>query len=340
MSQTADRAVVDSFCYCVDESNLQREVMSRRRQSTPWIHRWSRPLIGAIALLGALNTGYITANRLFGGETACPTGGCEQVLTSEYAYIFGVPLSLFGLLAYLAVAALALIPLAVNPERNKQQRNQLESSTWLLLFISTTAMLIFSAYLMYIMATKFVAVYGSNGLCYYCIASAIFATCLFVLTLVGRAWDDVGQLMVTGVIVTMVTLVGTLGIYAPISNPERAGVTTPGEVFPAVTTTSGQAELALARHLKSIGAKMYGAYWCPHCHDQKQLFGRQAAREFEYIECDPGGQNSQTAVCEANKENVTGYPTWEVNGQFYGGTQSLEQLADASNYQGPRDFKN
>lgn len=316
--------------------------MSRRRsQPTSWIHRWSRPLIGAIALLGALNTGYITYNRLFGGETVCPTGGCEQVLTSDYAYIGKIPLSLFGLLAYLAVAAFAIAPLLVNDDTKKKLRTQLESSTWLLLFISTTAMLIFSGYLMYIMAAKFIAVYGANGVCYYCIASAIFATCLFVLTLVGRAWDDAGQLLMTGVVVAMVTLVGTLGVYAGVPNPgEPPSVNTPGEVGPPITTTSGESEIALAKHLKSIGAKMYSAYWCPHCHDQKQLFGRQAVQDLPYVECDPAGQNSQTAVCQAKSDQVTGYPTWEINGKFYNGTQSLEQLADASGYQGSRNFRN
>lgn len=315
--------------------------MSRRRsQPTPWIHRWSRPFIGAIALLGALNTGYITAAKLFGGDAACPTSGCEQVLSSQYAYVGKIPLSLFGLLAYLTVAVLALAPLAISPERDKKLRTQLESSTWLLLFISTTAMLIFSGYLMYIMASKFIAVYGANGVCYYCIASAIFAACLFALTLLGRTWEDVGQLIVTGVMVTMVTLVGTLAVYASAPGDDGQTVTTPGEVGLPITTSSGQAELELARHLKSIGAKMYGAYWCPHCHDQKQLFGRQAAQIFPYIECDPGGQNSQTSVCEANKDHVTGYPTWEINGQWYNGTQTLDQLAEASGYQGARNFKN
>src|SRR4028119_1082341 len=113
MSQTADRAVVDSFCYCVDESNLQREVMSRRRQSTPWIHRWSRPLIGAIAVLGALVTAYLTAVKLSGNSAACPTSGCEQVLSSPYATVFGLPLALFGCLAYTSMAIFALAPLAV-----------------------------------------------------------------------------------------------------------------------------------------------------------------------------------------------------------------------------------
>ncbi|MBE9179651.1 vitamin K epoxide reductase family protein [Oculatella sp. LEGE 06141] len=314
--------------------------MSSRRRQTPWMHRWSRQIIGAIAILGAINTGYITLTKLFGGETACPAGGCEQVLSSPYAYVLGLPLALFGLLAYLGMAVFALAPLAVNPDNNKPLRTELENWTWLLLFIGSTAMMVFSGYLMYIMATQFVAVYGASGICYYCLASALFATALFVVTVLGRTWDDVGQLFFTGIIVSVVILVGTLGVYANVNSPNQPGSTSAGQVGPPITTTSGQAEVALAQHLRDIDAKMYGAFWCPHCHDQKQLFGQQAARLINYIECDPNGQNSQTSLCQANAENVTGYPTWEVNGQFYAGTQTLDQLADYSGYQGPRGFSN
>lgn len=309
---------------------------SRRRQS-PWMHRRSRYLIAAVAALGILNTGYLTATKLFGGETACPTSGCEQVLSSSYAYVFGLPLALFGLLAYLGIAIFALAPLFINPETNKPLRTNLENWTWLLLFMGSTAMMVFSGYLMYIMFSKFVAVYGAAGLCYYCLASAITALTLFILTLLGRAWEDVGQLFFTGVIVGMVTLVGTLGIYSGTGESTSAGGAT-GEAGPAITTTSGTAEMALAQHLSSIGAKMYGAYWCPHCHDQKQLFGQQAFAQIDYVECASDGLDARVDLCQA--ANITGFPSWEINGQVYPGTQSLVKLAEISGYQGPNNFAN
>ena len=312
--------------------------MSRRRQ-TPWIQRQSRKIIGAIAIVGALNTGYLTFTKLFGGETACPTSGCEQVLSSPYAELFGLPLALFGLLAYIAMAVFALAPLAINPDENKQLRANAENWTWLLLFAGSTAMLVFSGYLMYIMTTEFVVPYGVKGICIYCVASALFATALFVLTLWGRVWEDVGQLVFTGILVGMVVLVGTLGVYANVNGIGKAAGDASGAVGPPVTTTSGAAEIALAQHLKSVNARMFGAYWCPHCHDQKQLFGQQASTQFTYVECAPDGANPQTALCQAT-EGVTGYPTWEVNGQFYSGTQTLEQLAEASGYKGDRNFQN
>lgn len=309
---------------------------SRRSKPTPWIHRWSRPLIGAAAGLGMLNTGYLTLTKFFGGETACPTSGCHQVLSSSYAELFGLPLSLFGFLAYASIAVLALAPLAVSLEKNKPLRNELENWSWLLLFLAAVGMVIFSGYLMVIMATKFMAVSGMDGICYYCVASAITALTILVLTLIGREWQDVGQLLFSGLIMGMVALVGTLGIYS-LQNPATAN-NNKVDTSIAAGIPSGEAEIALAKHLTATGAKMYGAYWCPHCQDQKKLFGEQGVAQMPYVECDPGGPNSQAGVCQSKQ--IKGYPTWEINGQRYSGTQTLQQLAQYSGYTGPTNFKN
>jgi glutaredoxin len=97
------------------------------------------------------------------------------------------------------------------------------------------------------------------------------------------------------------------------------------------------AEMALAEHLKQRGAKMYGAYWCPYCTRQKELFGAEAFRQITYIECDPRGQNPQPDLCR--RAGVNGFPTWEINGQKYPGMRTLEQLADISGYKGARNFR-
>lgn len=317
-----------------------------RRRNTPWLHRWARPIIGSIALLGIVNTAYLTINRLAKTTAVCPTSGCERVLESPYATIFGLPLSLFGLLAYLAMAAFALAPLLINLEKNRQLRINLEKATWWLLFLGATAMTIFSGYLMYIMFSQFVSKFGVGGICYYCLASALFALSMLVLTLLGRDWEDIGQLLFTGAIVAVITLVGTLAIYAPINSAQVAE--SPGaSVGLPIVNSSGNAEIELAKHLKQVGAKMYGAYWCPHCHDQKELFGKEAFEIYPYVECAPDGKNSQTALCEkiaTESQKQTGqpfgFPTWEINGKFYPGTQSLTELARLSGYKGPQNFKN
>lgn len=82
---------------------------------------------------------------------------------------------------------------------------------------------------------------------------------------------------------------------------------------------------ALAKCLTASGAKMYGAYWCPHCQDQKTEFGT-AVEYLPYVECDVKGPNAQVQAC--NDAGITGYPTWIINGKKYQGAQSLDKLKE------------
>src|SRR6476469_9344959 len=93
---------------------------------------------------------------------------------------------------------------------------------------------------------------------------------------------------------------------------------------------------ALATHLQTIKARMYGAYWCPHCHTQQELFGKEAFTAITYIECDPRGKDTQPDLCKA--ANIKAYPTWEIRGKYYTGRQSLEKLAILSGYKGSSNF--
>lgn len=300
----------------------------RSKRSTPWIHRWSRPIMAAIATIGAVGTGYLTVVKLTQGTAACPTNGCDVVLSSPYATVFGLPLTLFGFLGYLSMIVFAVAPLFVNSPEQKKLRSNLEKLTGLLLFAGGTAMMVFSGYLMYLLAFVIKAV------CIYCVASASLSTSLFVLALIGLEWEDIGQLFFTGIVVAMLVFVGTLGVYANVNNPSTASKV--GDY--AMTTSSGADEIALAQHLKQTGAKMYGAFTCPHCQNQKQLFGKEAASQLNYIECHPKGKNARPDLCQAAK--IQGFPTWEINGKFYQGEKTLQELADLSGYQGSRKFQN
>lgn len=299
----------------------------RRRSSTPWIYRWSRPLIAGVATIGAVGTGYLTVVKLTQGTAACPTGGCDVVLSSPYATVFGLPLTLFGFLGYLSMIVFAITPLLLTSPKNKKLRAKLEQWTGLLLFLGGTSMAVFSSYLMYLLAFVIKAV------CVYCIVSALLSASLLILAIIGRYWEDIGQLFFSGVIVALVVLVGTLGVYANVNNPQVA------ESDPyAVTTESGTAEVALAQHLTQQGVKMYGAYWCPHCQNQKQLLGKEASSQIDYVECDPSGKNPRPDLCKA--AGIQGFPTWEIKGKLYQGEKTLAELADLSGYQGDRNFQN
>jgi uncharacterized membrane protein len=313
---------------------------ANRRRPAPWLHRWSRPLIGGVATLGALVTGYLTISHQVGSQVACgASGSCDTVLSSPYASLFGLPLSLFGCLAYVGMIGFALSPLLLKSPEAKEQRSRLEEMTWLLLFAGATGMVIFSGYLMFLLATVI------KTLCIYCIASACFTALMFILTLLGREWRDIGNLFFIGLIVGLVTVVGSLGLYSMASAPSTPTTLTLEPTGPreegvgwVVTTTSGEAELQLAQHLQQSGAKAYMGWTCSHCYAQKQLFGKEAVANLSRVECVEEGRNYQPQLC--TQAQITAFPTWIINGKSYTGVKSLNRLANLSGYTGPRNFKN
>ena len=64
-----------------------------------------------------------------------------------------------------------------------------------------------------------------------------------------------------------------------------------------VTSRSTRESIELAKYLKDIGVVKYSAYWCPNCLNQSELFGKQAYKELNVVECARDGINSQTQLC-------------------------------------------
>jgi uncharacterized membrane protein len=318
-------------------------------QVTNKIKRFHRSLIATIAIVAASNAAYLTHLRW--GNNTCPSQSCA-VLASRYATIFGQPLSLFGMLAYLTIAIIALLPMLLPAKLPKRVHQKIKKITWLLLFALTTATLVFSSYLITIMLSEFV--FGGQrpglaGVCPFCLFSACCAALLFSLTLFGGDWDEYGTLLSLGVPIGLLTLITTMILYTPqdASGGAATIVDNNNQIIFSFDTESGSAEKQLAQHLKEAGAMMYGAYTCPHCCAQKRSFGKEAATTIlPYTECAPGGKNTQLSTCQAERENAQkqlghdiGYPTWKINGKYYVGTQSLQDLSQASGYVGSQDFK-
>ncbi|MEK7611145.1 MAG: thioredoxin domain-containing protein [Patescibacteria group bacterium] len=88
-----------------------------------------------------------------------------------------------------------------------------------------------------------------------------------------------------------------------------------------------------AEYLTEKGVVMYGAYWCSHCQNQKQMFG-SAFQYITYVEC-----TKETEKCVA--AGVKGYPTWIFPKADKAGVDKLEgeitldKLAQTAGYQFP-----
>lgn len=84
---------------------------------------------------------------------------------------------------------------------------------------------------------------------------------------------------------------------------------------------------AFAKCLASKQAKMYGLYWCPHCADQKAMFG-DSFQYVPYVECAIKGVPHELAPeCKAAGAKL--FPSWQFGTDPpKEGVLSLQQLSE------------
>jgi hypothetical protein len=81
-----------------------------------------------------------------------------------------------------------------------------------------------------------------------------------------------------------------------------------------------------AKCVASKNAKMYGLYWCPHCLEQKEMFGK-SFQYVPYVECAIRGSREMAPECKA--AGVKLFPSWQFgNNPPKEGVLSLEELGD------------
>jgi len=125
-----------------------------------------------LSLVGTGISGYLVYAHYFKIDPVClPGAPCEVVLTSRYADMWGVPLSLLGLLMYLGLLVLCIWQLLIRSE----QRGLIASGVYTLALSGT----FFSLYLLYLEA------YVIHGYCTWCLASGLVILSMLILSLVN-----------------------------------------------------------------------------------------------------------------------------------------------------------
>ncbi len=260
------------------------------------------PLLG-LALIGMGLTIYLTTTAWTGQEVAgCTVGsGCDVVLNSRWATLFGLPTSLWGFLAYAGLGGIAFI-----------KRTDIH---WKLAWIVSLVGVFYSVYLTSVSFTKL------DAACPYCLAS--LSLMLASLGAVSYQWpkDLVGFSWGSWTLKTVpagLILVLALHLNYTGTGGETAGIAEDPKLR------------SLAEHLEKANAKFYGAFWCPHCEEQKAMFGSSAHR-LPYVECSPRGRRApQATTCRVMSIRI--YPTWIINGRRYTGRLSLKELARRSGF--------
>ena len=306
---------------------------SRRRQDLGY--KWARVATAILSTVGVIDTGSITLNK-WGliGNLNCLGGleGCDKVLNSPWGNIiqtntYSIPLSLVGLISYFLIVLMAILPLI---PILKNKNNNISKFTWWGSFYISISTFVFSLILISVMIFKI------KAFCFFCLLSCLISFSLLLLSLFGGGWEDYGKLFFRGFVMSVAVLLAGL-IWSSSVDPSTKEVSNNIQGMPpAVIAISSPEKIKLAEHLTQEGAVMYNAYWCPHCHDQKEMFGKVAAEKLNLVECAKDGFNNKRELCEA--KGITGFPSWEINGSIDSGVKSLKELAELTNYKNSKDF--
>ncbi len=136
--------------------------MSKSKTSYWWI-------FFVVNLIGLVDSLYLLWIKLANDKAYClqGVGDCWTVNTSRYSSVFGIPVSVFGIIGYTIILLIFLF----------QNRNDfLQKNGLTLLFGLTLAGLLYSAYLTYI------ELFVIFAICPFCVISAVAMVVLFILT--------------------------------------------------------------------------------------------------------------------------------------------------------------
>lgn len=129
-------------------------------------NRWLTIPFLVVSFVGFLDATYLTALRYLGETPPCIiTTGCEQVLTSEYATLFGtIPTALLGAGYYLALFLLVLLSVELGSRK-----------VLALAALLSPVGLLTSVFFVYLQ------LFVLKAICFYCMISAATSTILFIL---------------------------------------------------------------------------------------------------------------------------------------------------------------
>ena len=109
---------------------------------------------------------------------------------------------------------------------------------------------------------------------------------------------------------TLIILI-VIGAFFVFSNTNKLGLT-------GSTTEIDKLSICMNKN-----AVMYGSDLCSHCAEQKELFG-DSFKYINYVDC---LKNKEECI----NANIQAYPTWVINGRYYEGVKTLQELKELSN---------
>ncbi len=132
--------------------------------------RWASIIL---TILGMADAAYLYIYKLSSNDKMClGSGDCATVNYSRYSEVYGIPVALLGLLAYLAIFSILIL---------EKQFPPLKENGNLLVFGISLVGVLFSAYLTYI------ELFVIHAVCPFCVASAVVLALIFITSIIRLA---------------------------------------------------------------------------------------------------------------------------------------------------------
>lgn len=130
------------------------------------------PVLAAfVALIGLADAVYLTIHHYTGEKVPCSlVTGCETVLTSQYAEMFGVPTAAYGAAAYFLAFSLAVLAAYGN------------RTMWTFFGALVVVMTVFTSYLIYLQGIVI------EAFCQFCLISAATTLTLFIIFIISKVY--------------------------------------------------------------------------------------------------------------------------------------------------------
>lgn len=249
----------------------------------------------ALATAGLLVTGYLALVAWIDETPAfCSAGsGCDVIAQSRWSTFLGLPLALWGFFMYLFLGLTAWHA----PDRLKRW-----SRLW-------TTSLVGTAISLYLTV---VGILFLDAVCAWCLVSLVLIGAIFARVALNRHSAAPGMPWATWLAQTG----GAALVVVSLMHFWYAGL---------LPHADSERLYALAKALDERGATFYGAWWCPACQSQKDLF-HGAADELPYVECSSGGRGSPMTI-RCRDRGIVDYPTWIIDGRHHPGVLTPRELA-------------
>eukprot|EP01119_Soliformovum_irregulare_P017332 TRINITY_DN5130_c0_g1_i1.p1 TRINITY_DN5130_c0_g1~~TRINITY_DN5130_c0_g1_i1.p1 ORF type:complete len:298 (-),score=34.12 TRINITY_DN5130_c0_g1_i1:3-896(-) len=271
----------------------------------------NQDIILALSVIGLLTSFYLTKDHIDAAAdgSLCDisaTVSCSVINRSSYSELFNVPIAILGSAWMIALMTVTW----------KARQNHSDRPFWTVIqYYWSLAGVGFCFYLIF-------AEFTLGAICPFC--TVVHIICFIVAFLAYNNYSSERTKPSLIEVITVIPMKNTILVFA-LATLHLAPLiyyNVGSQVSEASTTPPPvKDKVAFAKCLTASGVAMYGSDQCPHCLNQKTIFG-DAFQHIKYYNC-----LVDQEACE--KAKIERYPTWlRSDGSRVIGTKSFPQLEE------------